>query len=254
MGGQRRRGGPTEAFSTSDLLIARHDDGAVVLHVPSGTYLKLDASATEILELVRSNGRSGAASELASRYGLDADPRPPTWPRCSTGSAGPGRARAAARRPAASGVANVFREWTGLPFRRARLMVVEAAVLVVAAEVALRIAPIDVVSRRAGAPLADVGTAVDRDMPPFDEGRLTERELLRFAARDWVLARWVYDATCLRRALVGGWILRHRHPELRIGLMEDDDVVAHAWLVVEGRSIGALSNVSNFSRAARPDA
>ena len=91
-------------------------------------------------------------------------------------------------------------------------------------------------------------------MPPFDEGRLTERELLRFAARDWVLARWVYDATCLRRALVGGWILRHRHPELRIGLMEDDDVVAHAWLVVEGRSIGALSNVSNFSRAARPDA
>ena len=67
------RGARAQAFSTSDLLIARDDEGAVVLHVPSGTYLKLDASATEILDLVRSDGRVGAASQLVAKYGLDPD-------------------------------------------------------------------------------------------------------------------------------------------------------------------------------------
>lgn len=248
------RGGPTGAFSASDLLIARHDDGAVVLHVPSGTYLKLDASATEILDLVRSDGRSGAASELAAKYGLDAHTAATDVNAVLEAVSRTRASSSPGRRPAASGVATVFREWTGLPSWSARLMVIEVAALVVAAEVALRVAPIDVVASRAGAPLADVSSAVDPAMPPFDEGRLTEQELLRFAAGDWVLARWVYDATCLRRALIGGWILRRWHPEMRIGLIDEDGVVAHAWLVVEGRSIGALANVATFSRAARPDA
>jgi hypothetical protein len=248
------RGGPTGAFSTSDLLIARHDDGAVVLHVPSGTYLKLDASATEILDLVRSNGRAGAASELVAKYGLDPDTATTDVTAVLDGISGTRAPAAPGRRPALAGVATVFREWTGLASWSARLMVVEVAALVVGAEVALRVAPIDAIARRVGAPLADVGVAVDPTMPPLEEESLTDHELLLFAAGDWVLARWVYDATCLRRALVGGWILRRRHPELRIGLVEEGDVAAHAWLVVEGRSIGAQANVSSFSRAGRPDA
>ena len=248
------RGARAQAFSTSDLLIARDDEGAVVLHVPSGTYLKLDASATEILDLVRSDGRVGAASQLVAKYGLDPDTAASDVTAVLDGISGTRASAAPGRRPAASGVATVFRQWATLPSWSAKLMVIEVAALVVAAEVALRFAPVDAVARRVGAPLADMGATVDPTMLPLEENQLSQRELLRFAASDWVLARWVYDATCLRRALVGGWILRRRHPQMRIGLVAGGDVVAHAWLEVEGRSIGALPNVSTFSRAAHPDA
>jgi hypothetical protein len=61
---------------------------------------------------------------------------------------------------------------------------------------------------------------------PFAPG---EQRWLRNAAR--LLRRWPLDATCLRRSLLVGWILRRRHPLLVLGVLADDGAVAaHAWI------------------------
>ena len=39
-----------------DVLVAEEGVGCVLLHVPSGTYLRLDRSATEIFRLVQERG------------------------------------------------------------------------------------------------------------------------------------------------------------------------------------------------------
>jgi hypothetical protein len=221
----------------------------VVLHVPSGTYLKLDATATEILELLQSEGESGAAEVLASRHGLDAEVAAIDVASVLRGiREARSSAAVSGRRPKPQGVALVLRQWTRL-LAPARWAVLEASGLVVGIEVALRLLPIDVIARRLGVPLSEVDAGVTGALPPeMDLSLLSDRELLKISAADWVLARWVFDATCLRRALVYGWILRKRGPELHIGLMTEDDVLAHAWLIAEGASLGALGNVGDFSR------
>jgi hypothetical protein len=233
------------AAVANDVLVARHGDGSVVLHVPSGTYLKLDATATQILELLQSEGEEGAAAALSTRYGLDpavaaADVATVLREiRSARSVAAPGR------RPKLTGVATVARQWASLraPARRASF---EMGLLVIGIEIALRVAPIDAIARRVGAPLATVDQADGALPDELDLSLLDDRDVLRIASADWVLGRWVYDATCLRRALAYGWILRRRRPELHIGLMAEDDILAHAWLIVDGCSMGALGGVGDF--------
>jgi hypothetical protein len=151
------------------------------------------------------------------------------------------------RRPGLRGGASVVRQWARLP-ARSKFAVEEMTVLIVGIELALRIFPIDTVARWAGAPLAD-GRGVDDPGPAeIDVSKLTVRAQLRLAAADWTLARWVFDATCLRKALLYGWVLRGRGPELHIGLMTKGDALAHAWLVVDGSTLGALGDVKDFGR------
>lgn len=61
---------------------------------------------------------------------------------------------------------------------------------------------------------------------------------IRRAARaiDRILRRWPFGDTCLRRALILGFLLRRLDPILQIGVRRDDagDIAAHAWLVVAG--------------------
>jgi len=243
--------GPSRLFAAHDVLIARDAEGSVVLHVPSGTYLRLDASATEILDLVREEGRSGAAVTLSERHGLDPDVAAADVANVVE-AVGGSRASAvhSGRRPDVRGVSTVFGEWARLP-TPAMLAAVEIGVMIAALEVALRIFPIDAIANRMGVPLADLGSA-GQGAPVLDLDRLSDREVLRFGAVDWVLARWVFDATCLRRALVYGWVLRRRSPKLHIGLVPGGEVTAHAWLVVDGCTVGALGEVESFSRMARP--
>jgi hypothetical protein len=248
-GARTRSGSP---FAASDVLIARDADGSVVLHVPSGTYLRLDGSATEILDLVRSEGKDGAVNTLEARYALDrerasADVADVLEAISSARATGDGKGR----RPDLRGVATVVGEWACLG-GPARLVTAEIGALVMALEVALRLVPIDAISRRLGVPLTDLDGSVGPGGPALDLEQLSDREVLRFAAVDWVLARWVFDATCLRRALAYGWVLRRRHPQLHIGLMQGGDVTAHAWLAVDGSTVGALGQVQTFHRMAGP--
>ncbi len=53
-------------------------------------------------------------------------------------------------------------------------------------------------------------------------------------AMDRVLRRWPFGDTCLRRALILGFLIRRLDPILCIGVRRDDagEIAAHAWLVV----------------------
>ena len=253
----------------SDLLIAPRGDGSIVLHIPSGTYLHLDASATTVLTLVGSAGADGAASELVRLYGLDR----------STADADVNRVvssiieaqttiTGSTHRPTLGGGADVVRQWLGLD-TRAKMATARIAALVVAIELGLRFRPVNAVARRLQVPLevidetSDRSAATDATSPvsidtvpagsrELDPSELTAAEVYQLGAMNWVLTRWIYDATCLRRALAGGWILRHRGPRLHMGLIDQGEVTAHAWLVVEGSTLGALGNVHDFSRLADP--
>jgi hypothetical protein len=63
-----------------------------------------------------------------------------------------------------------------------------------------------------------------------------ERRQLQIA---WsVIAVGPFDATCLRRAMIGAWLLRSRKHAVRIGVRRTPDGVrAHAWLEIEGISL-----------------
>ncbi len=67
------------------------------------------------------------------------------------------------------------------------------------------------------------------------EAGLTARELEQLDTA-WRILRWgPFNGTCLRRAVVGGYFLRHHHPLLRIGVTKTGGkVAAHAWVEVGG--------------------
>jgi len=95
-------------------------------------------------------------------------------------------------------------------------------------------------------PLAIHGTAPP--VPgPDDLTSLTERERDVYYAVRFVMARWVYDGTCLRRALTLGWFLRRRRPVLRLGMIEGDATLAHAWIEVDGLVFNAQPVTSAFA-------
>jgi hypothetical protein len=250
-GSSRRAGGGDEQAATldhSDLLIAPRGEGSVVLHLPSGTYLQLDGPATTVLHLVGERGQDGAVAELVRRHGVDEEvARADVAGVVDTIVGAESSPERPVRRPGIVGVAGVARQWLRMD-RWAKVAVVQVSLLVVAVEVALRFRPVDDIARRVGAPLALHPEAGGADLRELDRTGLSRQEALRLRALDWVLARWLVDATCLRQALVGGWILRGRHPRLHIGLTDRADVVAHAWLVVEGGTVGALGQIRDFAR------
>jgi hypothetical protein len=86
-----------------------------------------------------------------------------------------------------------------------------------------------------------VPLTLDRSSAPIgrlDQLSLTEAEgdLLDTARR--VLRHRPFNGTCLRRALIAGYVLRHHDPTLRIGVAKySRQVEAHAWLEIGGISL-----------------
>jgi hypothetical protein len=115
--------------------------------------------------------------------------------------------------------------------------VLRIAASAVVVEAAVRMLSLATVSRLAGVRLDDT---------PGGEGDgwdlLTPDERARGALALRVLAARPFQATCLRRSLVLGQLLRHRHPVLRVGVAKNAGVVAaHAWIEIDGRSLDATS-------------
>jgi hypothetical protein len=82
---------------------------------------------------------------------------------------------------------------------------------------------------------------VSLDLAPPDpktaELRIHDVDRARVRAVHVVMRRWPWGARgpCLRRALVAGRMLRHRHPRLVLGAGRDArGTMAHAWLLVDG--------------------
>lgn len=112
-------------------------------------------------------------------------------------------------------------------------------VLAIAAEVSIRVQPLPVVARRFGCPIDGAPTDAHARQP------LSAWERRRHVIVEALMRRWPLgdrDGLCLRRALLLGWVLRRRRPVLRIGVALQDgteQVTAHAWLELEGRTLGA---------------
>ncbi len=132
--------------------------------------------------------------------------------------------------------------WRGL--RRARqaswttgLEYLKVLALAGITEVALRRVPLGRLARLHGVAFAAAPTSGE----PLDELPAWAAHRLRVVGR--VMGRWPVDGTCLRHALVAGHRVRALQPELKLGVAKDDTgkIVAHAWLVIGGKSLDPSS-------------
>jgi hypothetical protein len=148
------------------------------------------------------------------------------------------------RHPTVAGVTHVARSWWRQPWTL-RLTIFEVTLVVAAIEVGLKLTDVSRLGSLLGVPL---GT--DEVPPPAagpdDLSGLSERKRRAYWSVDWVMQRWLYDGTCLRRALALGWMLRDRHPVLRLGMIDNAEMVAHAWIEVDGKAFGAQEVKSAF--------
>lgn len=78
-----------------------------------------------------------------------------------------------------------------------------------------------------------------------------ERERLELGLR--MLRRGPFNGTCLRRALLAGYILRSHAHAVRVGVRSvDGNIAAHAWLVVDGVSLDPDAD-EQFARLTVPE-
>ena len=223
--------------------MAESADGTrIALHLSTGTYLRLNESAEQIVDLLTSTGDPDcAAADLALRFGLSERQARADVQFVIDRFGGLKRKSArGARRPRARTTVNEIRTWWALPFRR-RIAVVQIVTVLGFVELGLRLSSLPALAKALGVPLATDSKAVSMVAAVSE---LQPGERIRLSGLDWALRRWIFDGTCLRRALVTGFVLRHRHPRLHLGLMEDG-VTSHAWVEAEGRSHGASGSVSS---------
>jgi Transglutaminase-like superfamily len=119
-----------------------------------------------------------------------------------------------------------------------------ALVLAAVVEVGLRTTTLTRLARALGTPLAVDG------FEPYADGSgelLPAWGVARMNSTRRVLRHWPFGDTCLRQALVCGWLLRRLQPELQLGVARVDGAVrAHAWLVVSGRVVDPRRAVSSY--------
>jgi hypothetical protein len=120
-----------------------------------------------------------------------------------------------------------------------------ALVVAVVVEVGLRTTTLPRLARALGTPLAVDG---------FDAYAEQEAAVLlpRWAVRRMhaarrVLRHWPFGDTCLRQALVCGWLVRRLRPALQLGVAKvEGEVRAHAWLIVSGTVVDPRRAVSSY--------
>jgi len=243
------RPGPRErAWFARDVVTSVDSSGErVLLHLPSGTYLGLDRTAATIVDLLIENPDERlAASALVERYGIPYERALGDVAAVVAAVQGLTAQRVnRGRRPTVAGVRVVAQSWRRLSWRYRFTAILATGVMVVV-EVGLKLVSLSRLARWMGVPLA-----TDQAPPPVagpdDLGILTGDEQRAYWALGWVLARWLYDGTCLRRALALGWFLRRRGPVLRLGMIDDAGPVAHAWIEIEGRAFNAQPVTATFA-------
>jgi hypothetical protein len=62
-----------------------------------------------------------------------------------------------------------------------------------------------------------------------------------------VLRHWPLGDSCLRQALVCGWLVRRLRPRLQLGVAKvDGEVRAHAWILVGSAVVDPRRAVSSY--------
>lgn len=126
-----------------------------------------------------------------------------------------------------------------------------ALVLMMMVEMMIRFVPLRRLGDRLGVPV-DLEAAVDRaDRLPLRQLSPRAQQQLRCARR--VADVWPFsEGPCLRRALVGGHLIRRLDPRIRLGVTSSDGaVLAHAWLEIDGRPLEAVDDFARFERNVR---
>ena len=120
-----------------------------------------------------------------------------------------------------------------------------ALVLAVVVEVGLRTTTLPRLARALGTPLAVDG--YDAYADGADAVLLPRWAVLRVHAARRVLRHWPFGDSCLRQALVCGWLVRRLRPALQLGVAKvEGEVRAHAWLVVNGTVVDPRRAVSSY--------
>jgi len=209
--------------------------------------LGLDRSAALIVRLLNESQDQGdAASELSRRFGI-----PPDQALADVGAVvaavkGLSATRMGKlRRPTVAGVRVVAQSWRRQSWRY-RLATAQVTAIVVAIEVGLKITDVRHLAEWLRVPLA-TGESRTPASGPADLTGLSEREQRLHWAISWVMANWLYDGTCLRRALAFGWFVRARHPVLRLGMLSDEKTIAHAWIEFEGKVFNDQPGIRAFA-------
>jgi Transglutaminase-like superfamily/Coenzyme PQQ synthesis protein D (PqqD) len=220
---------------------------AILLHIPSGTYLGLDRSAARIVELLNEDpDPKQAAAALSRQFGIPfeqalgdvsavvAAVKGMSAPRTNKG-----------RRPTVAGVRVVTRSWWNQSWRY-RWASLEVSLVVMAIEIGLKVTDVGHLAGWMGVPLS-TEEAPPPAIGPDDVSGLTDHEQRLHWALYWVMNRWLYDGTCLRRALAFGWFLRRRGPVLRLGMLDEAGTIAHAWIEVDGMVFNAQPVTGTFA-------
>jgi hypothetical protein len=246
-----RPGSQKGAWSARDVVSSVDVSGeTILLHLPSGTYLSLDRSAARIVDLLNDDpDPRHAADALLRQFGVPfeqalgdvgavvAAVQGMSAPRTSRG-----------RRPTVAGVRVVTLSWWRMSARY-RWTTVQVTLAVVAIELGLRVVSVARLARWMQVPLA-----TEQAPPPLagpdDLAGLSDAEQRAHWAVRWVLARWLYDGTCLRRALALGFFLRRHHPVLRLGMIDEVGAAAHAWIEFGGRAFDAQPVTGTFAAGA----
>jgi hypothetical protein len=117
-------------------------------------------------------------------------------------------------------------------------LTLQATVVAAVVEVGLRSTRLPTLAGLLGVPLTTAPGPSRRPGGPEPLPRWARR---RLAASRRALRHLPFQ-TCLRSALVGGFMIRRLDPRLRIGVAKDNGTIrAHAWLVVDGVSLDPTS-------------
>ena len=218
----------------------------ILLHVPSGTYLRLDRNASIIVDLLVEHEDEGeAAKALAARVCISVERAEVDVASVVGTLAGLRHSRSSRIRvPSADGVISTVKEWWALPVML-RLAVAKAALAVLAVEIGLRSTDVRTLSQVVRVPLAAGMTTVPKAKVDAGAEGLSLEEGRAYWATGWVLDRWVFPGTCLRRALVTSFFLRRHHPMLRLGLVGEGQTT-HAWVEAEGMVFNATEVTGDF--------
>lgn len=124
---------------------------------------------------------------------------------------------------------------------------VAALVVAVLVEIGLGTMGLPRLAALVGAPIAWEDQNSQADAAPPRRVALSEGSKLRVRAARRVLRRWPFGDTCLRQALVIGQRLHKLHPQLHVGVAKlDDEVRAHAWLVIDGNILDTFHAASSY--------
>lgn len=125
---------------------------------------------------------------------------------------------------------------------------IHAFVVLLVVEPLIRTRPLERVAELLGCRLdLSPGRPDAAPLRDIDLSLVTQRHL-RASRR--VTGSWPFSkGPCLRRALVGGHLIRRLAPSIRLGFdrRENDELFAHAWLEIEGRPLEDISELQLFA-------